>query len=56
MLGAVALGQKSITTYHRPAAAPAARPFLVREEGMAAIEGEVAEANRVGPVRAYASR
>ena len=52
MLGTVALGQKSITAHHRQAAAPAASPFLARKEGMAAIEGEVAEAGRIGPVHA----
>ena len=52
MLGAVARGQKSITTYHCSTTAPAASTFLARKEGMAAIEGEVAEAGRMGPVHA----
>jgi hypothetical protein len=52
MLGAIARGQKSITAYHRSTAAPAASTFLARKEGMAAIEGEVAEAGRIGPVHA----
>ena len=56
MLGAVALGQKSITAYYRPAAAPAVGPFLTWEEGVALVEGEVAEASRARPAYAYVSR
>jgi hypothetical protein len=56
MRGAVALGQKPLAAYHRPAATPAASSLLVREEGMAVIEGEIAEAGCIGPARACGSR
>jgi hypothetical protein len=39
-----------------PTAAPAASSFLVREEGMAAIEGKIAKAGRSWPARAQVSR
>ena len=56
MLGAVALGQKPLAAHHRPAAAPAVGPFLTWEEGVALVEGEVAEASRARPAYAYVSR
>jgi hypothetical protein len=56
VLGAVALGQEPFPALDRLAAAPAAGFLLVREEGVAAIEGEVAEAGCRGPARTSASR
>jgi hypothetical protein len=54
--GAVALGQKPLPALDRLAATPAASSFLVREEGVAAIEGEIAEASCRGPARTSTSR
>ena len=56
MLGAVALGQKPLSARNWLAAAPAVSPFLTWEEGVALIEGEVAEAGRTRPAYAYVSR
>jgi hypothetical protein len=56
MLGAVAPGQKPFPALHRLAAAPAGRSFLTWEEGVALIDGEVAEAGRTRPAYAYVSR
>ena len=56
MLGAVALGQNSFLAFDRPTAAPAVRSFLIWEEGVALIEGEVAEAGRTWPAYAHVSR
>ena len=56
MLDAVAPGQKSLPALDRPAAAPAVRSFLTWEEGVALIEGEIAEAGRTRPASAYISR
>jgi hypothetical protein len=56
MLDAVALGQKSFPALDGPTAAPAVSPFLTWEEGVALIEGEVAEAGRTRPAYAYVSR
>jgi hypothetical protein len=53
MLGAVALGQKSFPALDRPTATPAVRSFLTWEEGVALIEGKVAEAGRTRPAYAY---
>src|SRR3954469_9230825 len=46
--GAVALGQVAVPARHPPAAAQAPGTLLVREEGPAAIRGEVAEGDGVG--------
>jgi hypothetical protein len=56
VLGAVALGQKPVAAHHRAAAAPAISSFLARQEGVALIEGEVAEAGRTRPASAHVSR
>jgi hypothetical protein len=56
MLDAVALGQKPFPARDWPAATPAVRSFLTWEEGVALIEGEVAEAGRTRPAYAYVSR
>ena len=53
---AIAPGQEPVVADHWPAAAPAASSFFARKEGMAAIEGEIAEAGRIGPARACGSR
>ena len=56
MLGAVALGQKPLPARDWPTTTPAVRSFLIWEEGVALIKGEVAEASRARPAYAYVSR
>jgi hypothetical protein len=56
MLDAVALGQKSFPALDRPAATPAVNSFLTWKEGVALIEGKIAEAGRTRPAYAYLSR
>jgi hypothetical protein len=56
MLDAVAPGQKPFPARDWPTAAPTISSFLARQESVALIEGEVAEAGRTRPAYAYVSR
>ena len=56
MLGAVAPGQKSFPALDGPTATPAVSPFLTWKEGVALVEGEIAEASRARPAYAYVSQ